>query len=432
MMHLLMTGILALSTPPVQPPPPAPQEAVAGVEPGTISGTSFRQQVQDGQLAMEQGRWEDAAAAFESAQTMLDAPLAELTYNKAVADYRRGEYQLASEGFTNAIAQGTSPELHRDAAYNLGNSAHSRVVESLQSGNAQDAQAALDQLSKAQEELKGALEHYRHAIRTHDEDADARANAELTWNLIEQLRDMEEQLKEQQQQQDQQQQDQQQGQQQQDQEQNQQQQDQQQQDQQQQDQQQQDQQQQQQDQQQQDQQQQDQQQQDQQQQDQQQQDQQQQDQQQQDQQGQSGSEREEQLKDALDEIQQAQQELEDARKQLEEELERNPANERAAEMKEQVEQAQEELDQLQEELEQELEQEESENGNQDGSAQEPDAPGEEEGDPSQAQAPGTPEKDMSRDEAQRLLQGVRDKERQRRKARAEAAKSGTAPGGKDW
>ena len=210
MMHLLVTGILALGTPPVQPPPPAPQEAVASVEPVRIPSSSFRQHVQDGQLAMEQGRWEDAAAAFESAQSMLDVPLAELTYNKAVADYRRGEYQLASEGFTNAIAQGTSPELHRDAAYNLGNSAHSRVVESLQSGNAQDAQGAIDQLSKAQEELGGALEHYRQAIRSDSEDADARANAELTWNLIEQLRDMEEQLEEQQQQQDQQQ-DQQQG-----------------------------------------------------------------------------------------------------------------------------------------------------------------------------------------------------------------------------
>ncbi len=414
MMHLLVTGILALGTTPVQPPPPASQEAVASVEPVRIPSSSFRQHVQDGQLAMEQGRWEDAAAAFESAQSMLDVPLAELTYNKAVADYRRGEYQLASEGFTNAIAQGTSPELHRDAAYNLGNSAHSRVVESLQSGNAQDAQGAIDQLSKAQEELGGALEHYRQAIRSDSEDADARANAELTWNLIEQLRDMEEQLKEQQQQQDQQQ-DQQQGQQQQDQQQDQDQQ--QQQDQQEEEQQQQDQQQ-------------GQQQQDQQDQQQQQQDQQQQ--QEQEQQGQPGSQREEQLKDALDEIQQAQQELEDARQQLEEELERNPSNERAREMKEQVEQAQEELDELQEELEQELEQEESGPGEQDDSAREPDAPGEEKGDPSQAQAPGTPGKDMSRDEAQRLLQGVRDKERQRRKARAEAAKSGTAPGGKDW
>ena len=199
MMHLLMTGLLTLGTPPVQSAPPAPQEVMNSTEPGTNTNSSFRQHVLDGQLAMEEGRWKEAAAAFEHAQGMLDVPLAELTYNKAVADYRRGEYQLASEGFTNAIAQGTSPELHRDAAYNLGNSAHSRVVESLQSGNAEDAQGAIDQLSKAQEELKGALEHYRHAIRAHEDDADARANAELTWNLIEQLREMEEQLKEQQQ-----------------------------------------------------------------------------------------------------------------------------------------------------------------------------------------------------------------------------------------
>ena len=399
---------------------------------------SFRSLAMRGQSAMQEGRWDEAAAAFEAAQQLLDEPMPELTYNKAVADYRMGRYDEAGAGFTDAIAQSRSPEMLRDSVYNLGNAAHQQVLESLQTGDAADAQGAIDQLGAAREQLAGALDHYRQAIRATEGDEDARANAELTWNLMEQLRQMQEQMEQQQQQQQQQQnQDQQQSQdeQQQEQQQNQ------------------DQQQSQDEQQQQNQQQQsqgEQQQQNQQQQSQgeQQQNQQQQSQgeqqQQQDQQQQSKGEqeqnqtREQQLESALDEIEQSKQELEDAKEQLDRELQNNPNDQRAKDMQDRIEQALDELNAMQDELEAALEREQNQgpekedtNGESNGESK----PEDSQQDTESAGAAGTvgdEQQEMTRDEAQRLLQSVRDKERERRLKRAEAERAGTPITGKDW
>jgi len=229
------------------------------------------------------------------------ATRAETLFNLGVERYRAGDLEAARTLFSAAATRGSASVAAR-AMYNRGTT---RYVESLPadaSPAASGAAPAAAAPSQSTEVLEQALQELKDAIRADPTNRDARANAELAYRRLKELK--------QEQQQDQQQQDQQQGQQQQDQQQGQQQQDQQQQDQQQ-DQQQQDQQQgqQQQDQQQQDQQQQGQQQQgqqqqgqqqqDQQQQDQQQQDQQQQDQQQQDQQQQAANERAEQAEKPL-------------------------------------------------------------------------------------------------------------------------------------
>jgi Ca-activated chloride channel family protein len=197
-----------------------------------------------------------------------------------VERYRMGDLEAARTLFSAAATRGSASVAAR-AMYNRGTT---RYVESLPadaSPTASRAAPAAGTPSQSTEVLERALQELKDAIRADPTNRDARANAELAYRRLKELK--------QEQQQDQQQQDQQQ--------QDQQQQDQQQQDQQQQDQQQQDQQQQ--NQQQQGQQQQDQQQQDQQQQDQQQQDQQQQGQQQQDQQQQAANERAEQAEKPL-------------------------------------------------------------------------------------------------------------------------------------
>jgi hypothetical protein len=448
MMSLLLTTVLLAAVPAT--PTPTASEQLPVTENAAVSDASFNALVHEGTQAMNTEDWATAASAFESAQRLLDEPMPELTYNQAIAHYRQGNYTAAADGFTESIAQSQSPELLQDSVYNLGNSAHQQVVQSLQDGSQGDAQGAIDKLGTAREQLGDALNHYRQAIRSDGEDTDARANAELTWNLMEQLRDMQEQL---QQQQDQQQQDQQQqgeqSQQQQDQqqqgEQSQQQQDQQQQGEQ--SQQQQDQQQQgEQSQQQQDQQQQGEQ--SQQQQDQQQQgeqSQQQQDQQQQGEQGQQqqdqqqqGSSREQEIKEAMEQVEQYKQELQDAREQVDDDLKQNPGNVQAQDMRDQIDEKLKEVEGMEKELQSELEEEQRNEEDADG--QDADLQGQSESEGKDEAAEGgngtggsaSPSDELTAEEAQRLLQSVRDKERQRRMEKAEAERAGTPITGKDW
>ncbi|MDG2201205.1 MAG: hypothetical protein P8K80_08505 [Phycisphaerales bacterium] len=337
MINLISASLLVVTSSLVAAPP-----AVAPSATG-----SYRSLVQDSALAIDQGRFEDAITAIDAAQAQLEIPMAELAYNRAVANYRLGNWPAAASDFTEAIALTDDQSLLSDSVYNLGNVTHRQVVESLQAGNETGAQQAIDQLETAQAELDSALNHYRTAIESQVDDGDARANAEMTWDLIKQLQQMQEQLEQQQQQQ----QDQQQQQQQQDQ--------------------------QQQDQQQQDQQQQDQQQQDQQQQDQQQQDQQQQDQQQQDQQQQDQQQQDQQQEDQEQEDQEEQDQQKDSEQ--EDDAEATSSSSKASD---------------------------------DAEASEP---------------------RMTREEAERLLQSVRDKERQRRREKAEAEeRRPKKPVERDW
>jgi len=198
------------------------------------------------------------------------ATKAETLFNLGVERYRMGDLEAARTLFSAAATRGSASVAAR-AMYNRGTT---RYIESLPadaSPTASRAAPAAGTPSQSTEVLERALQELKDAIRADPTNRDARANAELAYRRLKELKQEQQQD---QQQQDQQQQDQQQ--------QNQQQQDQQQQDQQQQDQQQQDQQQQ-----------------DQQQQDQQQQDQQQQDQQQQGQQQQAANERAEQAEKPL-------------------------------------------------------------------------------------------------------------------------------------
>ena len=79
--------------------------------------------------------------------------MAELAYNRAVANYRLGNWTAAASDFTETIALTDDQALLSDSVYNLGNVTHKQVVESLQAGNEHDAQQAIDQLETAQAEL---------------------------------------------------------------------------------------------------------------------------------------------------------------------------------------------------------------------------------------------------------------------------------------
>jgi len=102
-------------------------------------------------------------------------------------------------------------------------------------------------------------------------------------------------------------------------------------------------------------------------------------------------------------------------------------------MQERIDQALEELNAMQEELESALEEEtqDEQDGDAEGEQREDQAP--QDGDAQGATgASASEQQEMTRDEAQRLLQSVRDKERERRMKRAEAERTGTPITGRDW
>ena len=329
-----------------------------------------------------------------------------LQYNLGVAAYRAGELETAARAFERA-ASSSNAQLTESALFNRGNVAYREALETVQAAQNQQREQAMQDgapdpaaLDAPIQALEQAIQHYRDAIGTAPGNRDARRNAELAHRLMKAL-EQEQEQQEEEQQQDQQQDQEQQDQEQQDQEQqDQQQQDQEQQDQQQQDQQQQDQEQQ--DQQQQDQQQQDQQQQDQEQQDQQQQDQQQQDQQQQDQQQQDQQQQDQQQQDQQQQDQQQQDQQQQDQQQQDQQ------------QQDQQQQDQQQQDQQQQDQQQQDQQQQQQ-------------PKEGEG--------GQPVR-MTKEQAEALLQLIRDKEKERREELADrearAAARRYRPVEKDW
>ena len=114
----------------------------------------------------------------------------ELDYNLAVAEFRKGEVNVAKELFT-AAATSTNANIAANSRYNIGNCLYSKALES-----------ALQEKTVAIEQLREAISQYRDSLRLNGDNADARANIELAGEMIRKLQD--EQKQEEQQQQDQQ------------------------------------------------------------------------------------------------------------------------------------------------------------------------------------------------------------------------------------
>jgi Ca-activated chloride channel family protein len=142
------------------------------------------------------GDVELALAAYQAASEIAPAS-ADLSYNTAVAQYRKGDMAAAEQLFRTAATTDDDAIAAR-ARYNLGNCDYASALQSAE----KDRPAAI-------KHLESAIAHYRSALAVDPHDADARANIELAARLIDQLRE-EQKQDEQKQQQDQQQQDQQQ------------------------------------------------------------------------------------------------------------------------------------------------------------------------------------------------------------------------------
>jgi hypothetical protein len=112
---------------------------------------------------------------------------ADLSYNMAVAQFRKGEVAAAAPLF-EAAATSENDSLAANARYNLGNCKYTAGLKLAES----DREAAI-------KELESAIENYRSSLSVDTNNADARANIELAAQLIDKLREEQKQQEQQQQ-----------------------------------------------------------------------------------------------------------------------------------------------------------------------------------------------------------------------------------------
>jgi len=147
-------------------------------------------------------QWAEAAVLLDEYVRSEDEPSPEVMYDLGVAMYNIGEYEPAAKAFDASMASTSDPTLKSYSAFNLGNAVYSQTLESLEGkGTEAPSDEDLILLENAKTQIKQVLESYRTAIKHDPTDLDARANGELAWQMLKQLDEMQEQMEEQQQQQ---------------------------------------------------------------------------------------------------------------------------------------------------------------------------------------------------------------------------------------
>ena len=150
-----------------------------------------REDIRIAEEAAARQAWAEAAAALARARVDRNSADAVLAYDHAVAAYRAGDLQQAAKAFEEAMNT-EDAALAAAAAYNLGNTTFQLSSEPGQQGGA-------EQLSDAAEWLNQALGHYRRAITHNPNDQEARANGELAWRRLQEVRQEQQSQQEQQQ-----------------------------------------------------------------------------------------------------------------------------------------------------------------------------------------------------------------------------------------
>ncbi|MBU3728873.1 MAG: VWA domain-containing protein [Phycisphaerales bacterium] len=174
---------------------------------GQIDRAAFRDAVTRANAAMQSGQYADAAAAFGEAMDA-DPTNAAVAYNRGVAEYRAGKLDEAATSFAEAASRGDAT-LAADAMFNQGNATYQSALRALQRA-APDAGTAgstpppstdaQPDLAAATDAVSQALTHYKDAIAANPSDVDSRVNAELAHTLLKQLREMQQQQQQQNQQ----------------------------------------------------------------------------------------------------------------------------------------------------------------------------------------------------------------------------------------
>ena len=142
--------------------------------------------------------WQEAATALDEYVRTAEHPIAEAMYDRGVAHFNIGEYEIAATGFDNAMAATSDSMLKTYSAFNLGNAIYQQALGSLEGkGTQSPSDEDLVAIEDAKAQIKEALQNYRTSISSDPDDMDARANGELAWQMLQQLDQMQEQMEEQ-------------------------------------------------------------------------------------------------------------------------------------------------------------------------------------------------------------------------------------------
>jgi Ca-activated chloride channel family protein len=193
------------------PPPPAARRADSDtlatdaprakrtVGRGQIDRAAFREAVTRANAAMKASQYAEAASAFAEAMDA-DPTSAAAAYNKGVAEYRAGKLDDASASFSEAATRGDAA-LAADAMFNQGNATYQSALRALDgapdesdpavpAASSSNGAAAQPDLKAATDAVSKALTHYKDAIAANPGDIDSRANAELAHTLLKRLEEM--------------------------------------------------------------------------------------------------------------------------------------------------------------------------------------------------------------------------------------------------
>jgi len=143
--------------------------------------------------------WEEASKILENYIQSADPPIAEAFYDYGIAQYHLGNFEHSTRLFDDAISASNDPSLQAYSAFNMGNSIYQRTMEGLEgTGTESSSSEAILDIEHAKEQLQQVLQQYRSAIASNKSDMDARANGELAWQMLQQLNQMQEQMEQQQ------------------------------------------------------------------------------------------------------------------------------------------------------------------------------------------------------------------------------------------
>ncbi len=142
------------------------------------------------------------APAADSPRTRAEAMLsakdarAELLYNAGVEMYRAGELELARELFATAASKARANIAAR-SMYNRGTTSYAEAVEAMK-GAGESGQSPADAQKAVMESLERSLKELKDAVRADPSNVDARANAELAYRVLKELKKQQEQQQDQQ------------------------------------------------------------------------------------------------------------------------------------------------------------------------------------------------------------------------------------------
>ncbi|MGE0481023.1 MAG: hypothetical protein AB7Q17_11180 [Phycisphaerae bacterium] len=151
-----------------------------GAADSSAANVAARERLARGSEHFAAGRYEDALAEFSAADPAADPRLAaEILHNQAAAQFKLGKLDEARELWVRCATM-KDAAFEAAARYNLGNCHYAGALEAVQ---AQDANAAMQQLQRAREQ-------YIDALRLNPQLANARANLELATLLRKQIEQM--------------------------------------------------------------------------------------------------------------------------------------------------------------------------------------------------------------------------------------------------